>query len=44
MSVALEEKKRSGNAYAALYISKKLSETERLKLEIAKIYRLKMKK
>jgi len=34
---ALEEKKRSGNKYAALHTSKNISETERLRLEIAKL-------
>jgi transposase-like protein len=34
---AFEETKRSGNKYAALHTSKNISETERLKLEIAKL-------
>ena len=34
---AFEEAKRSGNKYAALHTSKNISETERLKLEIAKL-------
>lgn len=34
---ALDEKKRRGNVYAALHTSKNLSESERLKLEIAKL-------
>ena len=34
---ALEGKKRCGNKYAALHTSKKLSEAERLRLEIAKL-------
>ena len=34
---AFEEVKRSGNKYAALHTSKNISETERLKLEIAKL-------
>ena len=34
---AFEEAKRIGNKYAALHTSKNLSETERLKLEIAKL-------
>ena len=34
---ALEKAKRSGNKYAALHTSKNISETERLKLEIAKL-------
>ncbi len=35
--VAFEEVKRRGNKYAALHTSKKLSEAERLKLEITKL-------
>lgn len=34
---AFDEVKRSGNKYAALHTSKNISETERLKLEIAKL-------
>ena len=34
---AFEEAKRSGNKYAVLHTSKNISETERLKLEIAKL-------
>ncbi len=34
---AFDTKKRSGNPFAALHSSKSLSETERLKLEIAKL-------
>ena len=34
---AFEKEKRSGNKYAALHTSKNISETERLKLEIAKL-------
>ncbi len=34
---ALEEKKRCGNKYAALHTSKNISETEHLRLEIAKL-------
>jgi transposase-like protein len=34
---AFEEVKRSGNKYAALHTSKNISETERLKLKIAKL-------
>ena len=34
---AFEEVKRNGNKYAALHTSKNISETERLKLEIAKL-------
>ena len=32
---AFEEAKRRGNQYATVHTSKKLSETERLKLELA---------
>lgn len=34
---ALEKKKRAGNIYVALHTSPKLSETERLKLELTKM-------
>ena len=35
--VAFEEAKRSGNKYATIHTSKNISETEHLKLEIAKL-------